>query len=367
MNLDSLRRKHGGYWRYATLDFHYLFNHYFPPPDLYTELQHFLPTLANSYPSGQDVLVELLAEWKDAPFAEPRHLVVGNGSSELIRLLMDRVVTKVTVPLPTFNEFTVGEADKVHRYSLEESQGFQLDVEALLAQVARSGSDYAAIVNPNNPVGNLVRVADVRRILESGVGLIIDEAFMAFAEPGDSAEPLIAEFDNLVVVTSLTKSIGIAGLRLGYVLTANTDVRRRLRTALPIWNVNALAEYVLEALPRYRAEHRASLAAIRADTQWFSEGLRQVPYLEPFPTHSNAVFCRMRGDARRLAEWLFETHRFVVKEGISQAELTSAASYVRLGVRNRADNERLLAALHEYDPGPIHDRSSHQSSPAIAN
>lgn len=367
MDLDSLRRKHGGYWRYATLDFHYLFNQHFPPPALYAELQHLLPTLANSYPSSQDVLVDLLAAWKDVSFAPARHLVVGNGSSELIRLLMDRIVTRVTVPLPTFNEFTVGDPDKIHRYCLAEADGFSLDVDELLAQVAQSGSDYAAIVNPNNPVGNLVTLAQVRRILDSGVGLIIDEAFMAFAEPGQSAEPLVCEYDNLVIVTSMTKSIGIAGLRLGYVLSANADVRRRLRAALPIWNVNALAEYVLEALPRYRAEHAASIAAIKADTQWFAGALRDVGFLAPFPTHSNAVFCRVRGDGRRLAEWLFDVHQFVVKEGIAQAELTSTASYVRLGVRNRVDNERLLDALHDYEMGPLHDGPSQRTSPVIAN
>jgi threonine-phosphate decarboxylase len=346
MDLDSLRRKHGGYWRYPHLDFHYLFNQYFPPPELYRELQSALLDLANRYPSSQDVLADLLVEWKKETHLTADRVVVGNGSSELIKLLMDRVITRITVPLPTFNEFTIASCDRIHRYALEEASGFTLDVDRLLYEIARSHSDYAAIVNPNNPVGWLLEVDDVQRIVETGVCLIVDEAFMAFTDGRHSAERLIETHPNLIVVTSLTKSIGIAGLRLGYALTSNADVRKRLRDALPIWNVNSLAEYVLEALPRYRAAHAESIARVRADTQWFAESLLAVPYLQPFPTHANAVFCRVLGDARRLAELLFERHGFVIKDGVRQAELTPSGSYVRMGVRNRDDNTRLLAALH---------------------
>jgi threonine-phosphate decarboxylase len=366
MDLDSMRRKHGGYWRYQTLDFHYLFNHYFPPPALYDELRDALSTLANSYPSSQAVLADLLADWKASPHARATNLVVGNGSSELIRVLMDRVVTRITVPLPTFNEFTVGDRQRLHRYALDEATGFCLDADRLLHEVARSGSDYVAIVNPNNPVGNLADLTTVRRILDSGVRLIIDEAFMPFASASASAEWLVTHYDNLIVVASMTKSIGIAGLRVGYVLTSNDEIKDRLRGALPIWNVNSLAEYVIEALPRYRAEHEASLARIKSDTEWFACELESVPFLEPFPTHSNAVFCRVKGDGRRLADWLFDTHRFVVKEGIRQAELTTRHSYVRLGVRNRDDNTRLLQALRAFDRDFIHDAPGEHSPHIVA-
>lgn len=215
-----------------------------------------------------------------------------------IKLLNDRVMTKTTVPLPTFNEFTVRPGQDVHRYPLSEDDRFTLDVDRLLDEIRRSRSDYAVIVNPNNPVGNLVGVDDVRRILDSGVHLVIDEAFMAFADPRHSAEPLTTDYDNLVVVTSTTKSVGIAGLRLGYVLTANPHIKQRLREALPIWNVNSLAEYGLETFPRYRAAHRESIDRIKGDTRWFYEALQDIPYLEPYPTHANAVFCRVRGSAR---------------------------------------------------------------------
>jgi histidinol-phosphate/aromatic aminotransferase/cobyric acid decarboxylase-like protein len=355
MNIDEVRSRHGGYWRYPHIDFHYLFNQYFPPPELYTELQEAVLTLANSYPSSQHVLAELISDWDDHDYFSPDNLVVGNGSSELIKLLNDRVMTRTTVPLPTFNEFIARPASQIHRYALSEADGFVLDVDQLLEEVRRTASEYAVLVNPNNPVGNLISLDDVRRILESGVTLVIDEAFMGFTDGKQSAEQLVPDYENLVIVRSATKSLGIAGLRLGYVLTTNADVKRRLRDSLPIWNVNSLAEYMIEAFPRYRDQHRASIARIRADTTWFGEGLRNISYLEAFPTHSNAVFCRVKGSGRRLAEILLERYGLMVKEGIRQAELQTTASYVRMGVRNRADNGMLLEALHAIDAEEIQD------------
>jgi histidinol-phosphate/aromatic aminotransferase/cobyric acid decarboxylase-like protein len=353
MDLDELRSKHGGYWRYRYIDFHYLFNQYFPPTELYAELQAAVLTLANSYPSSQQVLAALVAQWKEQDGFTPANLVIGNGSSELIKLLNDRIMTRTTVPLPTFNEFIVRRPDQTHRYALSEEERFALDTDRLLHEIRRSQSEFVVIVNPNNPVGNLVALEDVCRILHTGVMLVVDEAFMAFTDGRHSAERLIMEYKNLVIVTSATKSLGIAGLRLGYVLTSNEDVKRVLRDALPIWNVNSLAEYLIEALPRYRDQHRASIERVMADTLWFFESLREVPYLVPFPTHANAVFCQVHGDGRRLAELLLERYGFMVKEGIQQAELKTKNSYVRMGFRNREDNGKLLAALHAISPDEI--------------
>ena len=147
----------------------------------------------------------------------------------------------------------------------------------------------------------------------------------------------------------MTKSMGIAGLRLGYVLTSNPQIKRALRNALPIWNVNAVAEFALETFPRYRREHRESLERIVDGTRWFADALREVPYLDPFPTQTNAVFCGVRGSAHRLTHLLFERHGFIVKDGIQQGTLKSVQSYVRIGFRNREDNARLLAALHDIE------------------
>ncbi len=346
MGIDEIRSRHGGYWRDDHLDFHYLFNHYFPTKEFYKELADQLPKIGNYYPSSQRVIAELLAKWKDEDYFNADNLVIGNGSSELIRMLNDHVITKVTVALPTFNEFVRLPEDKIHKYLLDEENDFILDPNKLIEEVNESNSEYAVIINPNNPVGNLTPIKDIEYILNSGVNLIVDEAFMTFAGPEHSAEQLISKYDNLIVVASCTKSIGIAGLRLGYMLTSNENVKKKVRAHLPIWNINSVTEYIIEMLPDYKEEHEESIVKSVEDTKWFLENLNDIPYLTPYPTSANAVFCKVEGSARKLAETLYDNHRLMVKEGLNQKEFDTD-SFIRLGVRNKKDNEVLLGALKD--------------------
>lgn len=346
--LDEVRSYHGGYWRYQHIDFHYLFNHYFPTEEFYAELARKLPTIGNYYPSSQIVLAQMLARWKDQDYWSAENLVAGNGSSELIRLLADHVVGRATVPLPTYNEFVRIPEGKLHTYLLDESRNFVLEPKRLVSEARRSQSDWVVIINPNNPVGYLTPLSDIEQVLQSGLNVIIDESFMFFAGAEYSAEQLVPQYKNLVVLASCTKSIGIAGLRLGYLLSSNGEVKKAVREHLPIWNINSITEYVIEALPRYRQEHADSIVRSVADTAWFFGHLQGISYLTPYPTHANAVFCKVQGSARRLAEILYDRYNLMVKEGLNQ-KIPTVGSYVRLGVRNRRDNEKLLAALREID------------------
>lgn len=346
-SLDTIRSFHGGYWRYKHLDFHYLFNHYFPTAKLYAELAKQLPKVGNYYPSSQKILAQLLAKWKDVDYFNADNLIVANGSSELIRLLNDHVVTRATVPLPTYNEFVRVPDKQIHQYLLDEKNKFVLDADKLIAEIKQSSSEFAIIVNPNNPVGNLTSLADIKKILKTSVTLIIDEAFMAFAGAKYSAEQLVPKYKNLVIVTSCTKSIGIAGLRLGYLLTSNELIKEKIRYHIPIWNINSLTEYLIEIFPKYKKDHAKSIAQSAGDTKWFFNNLKKISYLEPFPTYANAVFCKVNGSSRQLAEILYDKYNFMVKEGLNQKQIETNSSYIRLGVRNRKDNQKLLVALKE--------------------
>lgn len=345
-SIDQVRSFHGGYWRYNHIDFHYLFNHHFPTPEFYKELGSKLAQIGNYYPSSQKVLAELLSKWKNEEYFNANNIIVGNGSSELIRFLINHVITKITIPLPTFNEFTRIQDEKIHKYLLKEEDNFVLDADKLIEEVKKSNSEFAVIINPNNPVGNLTSLADIEKILKTGVTLIIDEAFMVFAGKEHSAEHLVPKYKNLIIVASCTKSIGIAGLRLGYLLTRNEDIKSKIRNNMPIWNVNALTEHVIEIFPKYKKEHAESIVNSIEDTQWFFENLKSIPYLKRFPTYANAVFCKVDGSARRLSEILYEKYNLMVKEGLNQKDF-KIDSYVRFGVRNRQDNQKLLDALKQ--------------------
>lgn len=350
VSLEETRSKYGGYWRDNHLDFHYLMNCRFPPKELIEELKDAVGRVANFYPSSQKREASFLADWKNSEHFTAENLIVSNGSSELIRILNDHVITRGTVPLPTFNEF-ISDAGRGHisSYALDPEENFRLDPKRLIEEAKKNGSQFVVIINPNNPFGSLTPISDIREVLDSGLHVITDETYMPFAGEEHSAERLIPEYDNLTVMASLTKTTGMAGLRLGYLLSGNEEIKRKVKAHLPIWNINSVAELLLERFPAYRAEHAKSLRLTKEDTEWFSKELEGINYLRPLPTSANGVLCKVEGSASKLTRKLFDRYSFMVKEGLNQNAAFGdvADKYVRLGVRNREDNQRLLDALNE--------------------
>ena len=358
IGVEEMHRFHGGYWRYDFLDFHYPTNPYFPPAEMMRTLQEDLPRLVTHYPSAQHVIARLLARWKDGPSFREDLLVAANGSSELIRVL-GRLVSPVMVPVPTFNEYLEMPAERIEVFPLPEEKRFRLDAGSFLEAVRRSGSASAVICNPNNPVGDLVSREDIAFLLEGGVRLIVDEAFIDWSGPGHSCEDMVLKYDNLAVVKSLTKVAGIPGLRLGYMLTSNRPLREAVRRALPIWNINAVTERFIELFPRHAGDFEESLRKGREDRRYMMERLREVSYLEPFESFAGFILCRCALPARELGKALYERHGIMIRDSLTQT-VPAKNRYVRLAVRPRADVDRLIAALLQAgaeglpdgDPGP---------------
>jgi histidinol-phosphate/aromatic aminotransferase/cobyric acid decarboxylase-like protein/choline kinase len=345
IDIETLRGFHGGYWRHEFLDFHYLHNPYFPPPEMVATLKADLPHLICHYPSAQHRLAGFLAGWKEAEYFRKEHLVVGNGSSELIRIL-GSLITPMTVPVPTFNEYLQFPAEKLNIHHLPEENGFRLNFSAFAESILRSGSPFAVLCNPNNPAGDVCPRADIESLLRQDVTLIIDEAFIDWAGPGYSCEEMVERYRNLVVLKSMTKVAGIPGLRLGYMLTSNEALSDSVRKALPIWNVNAIAERFIELFPEYAKEFDESLRKGRADRGYLMARLKEVPFLEPFESCASFILCRSSIPAKVLGRYLYECHSILIRDSLNQA-IPTRSDYIRVAVRPAGDVDRLVEGLRE--------------------
>lgn len=340
--LKEIRSFHGGYWRYDILDFHYLVNLHFPTKDMYDKIKQKLPELTEHYPSTQRVIAELLAKWKDKSYFNTENLIAVNGSSEVIKAL-NQIITKVTVPIPTFNEYVDLPCEKLNLFLTREEDKFRIDINKLIEEIKNSNSDFVVINNPNNPTGSVVSREDIIKLLKTGVKVIIDEAFIDF-DIGDSVEDLIEEYENLVIVKTVTKTMGLAGLRLGYLLTKNKEIKEKIKKILPIWNVNSVAEYFIEIFPDFRNDYWDSIEKIKKERQELFDALKSISFLEPFETKSNFVFCKTKISSRKIAEYLYDKHNIIIRSELNQKILKSD-NYIRIAVRNKKDNNELLKAL----------------------
>jgi histidinol-phosphate/aromatic aminotransferase/cobyric acid decarboxylase-like protein/CTP:phosphocholine cytidylyltransferase-like protein len=347
---ERIKSLHGSYWRYGFVDHCYLYNLHFPTVEMLDDLHRDLSEIVTHYPVGQHELARLVANWSGA---DPDHLVVANGGSELIKILGDHFVERMTMPVPSFNEYENTLAPgQLNRFALDPVT-FELDVEAFGDSVLHSGSNVALIVSPNNPTALSVGRDDVlrlaRRLEPRGCRLIVDESFIEFSRggPAASVESVVAAHPNLVVLKSMSKVLGIAGLRIGYLLSADRQFVEQFRARLPIWNVNGLAEAFLRSLGGYRREFTQSCELVRRTSQNLYEQLRTVPGIEPIEPDANFVFCQITAPhvtARQLARDIYVGHNILIKDCASKS-LTDADRYLRIASRTPAENRLLVEAL----------------------
>ncbi len=349
--LRHLETRHGGHWRYPVVDHCLLYNFHYPPKKVVDHMAARLDFLVREYPSAQRPIAEFVGRFYEIDSAR---LVIANGVSELIPIVLSEATRPVVIPTPSFNEYeAVVAPGLVHRHPLRAEDGFRVDPDALVARARAVGAGHIVLITPNNPTGNAVPRSDVLRIVEGaaaiGVRVILDESFVDFQAEGRAASlmPDLADHPNLTILLSLSKSHGVGGLRIGLLASADAAEVARVRRRIPIWNINAFAEAYLRLFTAFRREHAASCALVHRETQALARGLAAIDWLRVHPTDANFVFCRLDpaiGTAHDLVLRLLEREGIYVKD-CSGKTMDDAGQHLRISSRGEADDLGLCRAL----------------------
>ncbi|MSR84040.1 MAG: aminotransferase class I/II-fold pyridoxal phosphate-dependent enzyme [Candidatus Latescibacteria bacterium] len=232
-----LEESMGEYWSFEDdfTDFCFLPNMYFPTPSMLAELRNNLIRLVQNYGSNQEIL-----NWKLALFllCSPERVQVLNGLSQIYPLLASHYAgQRILLPSPTFGEYRRSfSAHTVYH----DRPGIDLD--ELAARAA--DAEVVVIVNPNNPTGTTLPAEWILHLARTlpDTAFLVDESFISFSTepslvPSLERDPL----PNVVVLTSLSKTLGVPGVRLGYVYSCDERLNTEITSALPIWNLNSLA------------------------------------------------------------------------------------------------------------------------------
>ena len=347
---EFISSQHGGYWRHGFIDHAYLYNLYFPPESFFEKLKDQIHELVLNYPVAQDALAALVGELIDQP---SERIVVGNGAAELIKIVSGHIARKLIIPVPSFNEYVnAAPTGNVIEFPLE-PPSFQLDVDKFAAEIIRSKADIAVVVTPNNPTSLLVPKPDLLRLLKKLAGhdcmLIVDESFIDFARDRDQAtlEGEIIRHPNLTIFKSMSKAYGICGLRIGYMLTVNSEFAARVREGVHIWNINGFAEKFLELAPQYRKDFSDSCKQVKADRDKFYEELQSIQGLTVFQPDANFIFCRLpdhSASGPEVTKRLFVEHNIYIKHCQGKS-LPESDRYLRIASRTQAENHQLIGAL----------------------
>ena len=350
--LARYTRRYGGYWRFPYLrDFCYLVNPYFPPARLKDELRAAFDTLLTEYPSGMRVCTLLAAKCFGV---SQEHIVPAAGAAELIRILMEREEGRVGMVWPTFEEYPNRLSEEQRVVFVPSKPGFRYDADDLIAFFSQHSVHTLVIINPDNPSGNFLPKADVLRLAawceENGIRLLLDESFVDFSREGVDVtlinDHLLRTYPHLIVMKSISKSYGVPGLRLGVMASADTALLTSVRAALPIWGINSFAEFFLQIFSKYEADYRRSHPRFLLARDRFYEALQAIPYLRVWPTEANYFLAEVLPpySSTSLTKKLLADYDILIKD-CSTKKAFDGQSFVRIAVRDEADNQRLVDCL----------------------
>jgi histidinol-phosphate aminotransferase len=270
-------------------------------------------------------------------------VLLGNGSDELISMISMACAqpgAKVLAPVPGFVMYQLSaRLANLDFVGVPLKADFTLDTEAMLAAIAEHQPAIVYLAYPNNPTGTLYDDADMERIIAAADKslVVIDEAYQPFAQ--QSWLPRADTFDNVVVMRTVSK-LGLAGIRLGY-LVGRAAWLTEFDKVRPPYNVNVLTQATADFLLDHLDVLDAQAAQLREERTKLAHAVAELPGAEVFPSAGNFLLVRVP-DASVMFDTLL-TARVLIKNVSKMHPLL--ANCVRLTVGSPEENAQLLAAL----------------------
>ena len=347
-------QRYGGYWRYPAMrDFCYLVNPYFPNERFMNEMKSNFDVLVREYPSGMAVNSLLAGHFFGV---RTENICVGNGTAELIKSLMENISGNIGMVYPTFEEYPHRKKDvEVIPYYVVDKD-FDYSVDDIMNYY--EGKDISAIVlvNPDNPSGHFISKKDILRLEDwcrsKGRKLIVDESFIDFVEDDEWHTLLDMEVllnhPSLIVLKSISKSFGVAGLRLGVIATADTDLIASMKKDVAIWNINSFAEYYLQIIEKYRDDYYEAMEKFKEVRRRYLDKLSKIKGFKVYPSQANYVMCHIENSvtSTELADILLNRYNVLIKN-LASKEGLNKGNYVRLSVKSDEENDYIVNALME--------------------
>jgi threonine-phosphate decarboxylase len=280
------------------------------------------------------------------------NVVVGNGSTELIYLFAETFLEKddvALIPAPTFGEY-----ENAVRKGGGKPRHLKLPKDFCIEQNIFSGdikdAKMAFICNPNNPTSILtsynVLTEIIEEALEEDVLVFLDEDFLEFVDEEKQVSLIdkINDYPNLFVLRSFTKVSGLTGLRVGYGI-ASEEITKLVSKAKIPWNVNCLAQAAASAALTDKEHLKKTRELIRAERAYLTRELKRINSFKLYPADANFIFINIKESSFTSAQ----LKKKMLEEGILIRDCSSFRGlddyYIRVAVKTRQENERLLEAL----------------------
>jgi histidinol-phosphate aminotransferase len=295
----------------------------------------------NIYPDAEQTELRSLLQGYTGVGAE--HIVAGNGSDQLIDLILRLFIgpgDEVINCAPTFDMFRFSTAlcnGKLVEVLRDEN--YRVDVSAVKKAIGKK-TKMIVLANPNNPTATPIPKQDLLEIVDTGVPVLADEAYVEFS--GETVTPLVPRYKNLMVLRTFSKWAGLAGLRIGYGIFPPKIAGYLLKIKNP-YSVNVAAQVAVRESLKDLDYLRGRVKSIIAERERLAGELKKLKWLELFPSQANFIFCHvMSGKASQIQQELQE--RGIL---IRYFDLPLLRNSLRISIGKPEHTDALIKALKE--------------------
>lgn len=276
----------------------------------------------------------------------PEQIIVGNGSDEMIQLLLQVFGgpgTQSLIPYPTFSMYGIHtRITGGNPVGIPLKEDFSLSMDELLREVQRSENKVTFLCTPNNPTGSTIPVSQIEEILKKAKGIVVaDEAYLEFYNR-ETNTSLLQKYNNLAIIRTFSKAFALAGLRVGYMLASAEIIREMMKLKQP-YNVNAFSQEAAVTVLENRAIFKPQVEMIIAQRERLFDALKAMPGIKVYPSGSNYLMFRTEKSGP-------EIHRALIEKGVLIRNLHGGPGLdncLRVTIGQKEENDTFLEKLKE--------------------
>lgn len=274
------------------------------------------------------------------------NLIVGNGAIEIIYNFCNAFLSKkhVLIPAPTFGEYEVAAKLADCKISFFKTLNLSENIDSFISQIPKNGCVF--VCNPNNPTGTILSKKQLRKIIVAAklksCFVFVDECFIELVPKSDeSILNLVKKFDNLFVLRSLTKSFGLAGIRIGYAAASKQIISILEKMKIP-WSVNALAQQAGIVALKNKQHLTKSKSIIKKESNFLRKKIATIQGFECHDSSTNFILIKTKQNSTRLQKKLLK-QKILIRDCKNFEGLND--HYIRIAIKSHKDNLKLIRAL----------------------
>ena len=263
---------------------------------------------ANFYAEDPAYAASLRGKLAEYASVKLENVALGNGSIEVLDLIFQIFMAKPGVDegillQPDYSAYTP--RMKYFGWNIKYApcaDGMDSAAKQVI-QLISPNTKFILLSRPNNPMGTVMPEAEIRRMLNTGVVVIVDEAYIEMADEGTSVSAWVNDYENLIVLRTFSKGFCLAGIRLGYML-ATPELIRYINRSRHIFNVNLAAMAAGEAAMDHLDEYRTIFKKLAETRDWLTEELATIPGFKPIPSQGNFVMINVKETGKQASEFV---------------------------------------------------------------